>query len=182
MPSTRSRVVPIAAAALLLGVLWVVVPRILARLFYDDVVWAVNGWFVQYDLTIFLRAGDAVLDGVSPHPSVSELVDDTSYVYPPLLALLMAPLSLLPSGLAASIFTFGGLVALVGALLLLGVRLVEPVELRPHVRGGAPERKRRYPKAFGPELARHEWASRTSRTSSHPGHIAAHRDVRSTIR
>src|SRR5262245_66151947 len=59
MPSTRSRVVRIAAAALLLGVLWVVVPRILARLFYDDVVWAVNGWFVQYDLTIFLRAGDA---------------------------------------------------------------------------------------------------------------------------
>jgi alpha-1,2-mannosyltransferase len=122
MPSTRSRVVPIAAAALLLGVLWVVVPRILARLFYDEVVWAVNGWFVQYDLAIFLRAGDAVLDGVSPYPSVSELVDDTSYVYPPLLALLMAPLSLLPSGLAASIFTFGGLVALVGALLLLGVR------------------------------------------------------------
>ena len=122
MASTRSRVVRIAAAALLLGVLWVVVPRILARLFYDDVVWAVNGWFVQYDLTIFLRAGDAVLDGVSPYPSVSELVDDTSYVYPPLLALLMAPLALLPSGLAASIFTFGGLVALVGALLLLGVR------------------------------------------------------------
>ena len=122
MPSTRSRVVRIAAAALLLGVLWVVVPRILARLFYDDVVWAVNGWFVQYDLTIFLRAGDAVLDGVSPYPAVSELVDDTSYVYPPLLALLMAPLALLPSGLAASIFTFGGILALVGALLLLGVR------------------------------------------------------------
>ena len=61
MPSTRSRVVRIAAAALLLGVLWVVVPRILARLFYDDVVWAVNGWFVQYDLTIFLHAGDAVV-------------------------------------------------------------------------------------------------------------------------
>ena len=122
MASTRSRVVRIAAAALLLGVLWVVVPRILARLFYDDVVWAVNGWFVQYDLTIFLRAGDAVLDGVSPYPDVSALVDDTGYVYPPLLALLMAPLALLPSGLAASIFTFGGLVALVGALLLLGVR------------------------------------------------------------
>ncbi len=81
-----------------------------------------NGWFVQYDLTIFLRAGDAVLDGVSPYPAVSELVDDTSYVYPPLLALLMAPLALLPSGLAASIFTFGGILALVGALLLLGVR------------------------------------------------------------
>ena len=104
MPSTRSRVVRIAAAALLLGVLWVVVPRILARLFYDDVVWAVNGWFVPYDLTIFLRAGDAVLDGVSPYPAVSELVDDTAYVYPPLLALVMAPLALLPSGLAASIF------------------------------------------------------------------------------
>ena len=49
-----------------------VVPRILARLFYDDVVWAVNGWFVQDDLTIFLRAGDAVLDGVSPYPAVSD--------------------------------------------------------------------------------------------------------------
>ena len=115
VPSTRSRVVWIAAAALLLGVLWVIVPRLLARLFYDDVVWAVNGWFVQYDLTIFLRAGDAVLDGVSPYPAVSELRDDTSYVYPPLLALLMAPLALLPSGLAASIFTFGGILALVGA-------------------------------------------------------------------
>ena len=37
-------------------------PRLLARLFYDDVVWALAGWFVQYDLTIFLRAGEAVLD------------------------------------------------------------------------------------------------------------------------
>jgi alpha-1,2-mannosyltransferase len=122
MATTRPRVLRVVALAVALAVVWVVLPRLLARLFYDDVVWALAGWFVQYDLTIFLRAGEAVLDGVSPYPTLEALRDDTSYVYPPLLALLSAPLALLPSGLAASLFTGGGILALVGALLLLGVR------------------------------------------------------------
>jgi alpha-1,2-mannosyltransferase len=122
MTTSVSRLARPAAFALVALAGAFALSHLLARLFYDDVVWAVNGWFVPFDLTIFLRAGDAVLHGTSPYPAVEALHDDTQYVYPPLLAVLMTPLAALPSGLAASIFTLGGLAALVGGLLLLGVR------------------------------------------------------------
>jgi alpha-1,2-mannosyltransferase len=100
----------------------VVAGRIAARLFYDDVVWAFNGWFVPYDLSIFLRAGDAVLAGNSPYPTVEGLSGDTNYVYPPALAIVIAPLAAGPSGLAATVFTTLSIAAIVAALLLLDVR------------------------------------------------------------
>ena len=108
--------------AIALAVTAVALLKGLPRLFYDDVIWSLNGWFVPYDLTIFLRAGDAVLDGTSPYPAVAALHDDTQYVYPPFVALLMVPLAVLPSGLAAAAFAWLSLAAIAGALWLLGIR------------------------------------------------------------
>jgi hypothetical protein len=117
-PYRRRRVL----LALALAALAVAVLKGLPRLFYDDVIWELNGWFVPYDLTIFLRAGDAVLDGTSPYPAVDALRDDTQYVYPPFVALLMVPLAVLPVGAAASVFAWLSLAAIAGALRLFGVR------------------------------------------------------------
>jgi hypothetical protein len=120
--SGRSSVARRSLLAVALAALTLLALKGLPRLFYDDVIWSLNGWFVPYDLTIFLHAGDAVLDGASPYPTVAELDDDTHYVYPPLVALLMTPLAVLPAGVAASIFAWLSLAALAGALWLLGVR------------------------------------------------------------
>lgn len=112
------RVVALAGLAFLAAV---VAGRVAARIFYNDVVWAFNGWFVPYDLTVFLNAGDAVLQGASPYPTVAELTGDANYVYPPTLALVMAPLAAGPRGLAATVFTALSIAAIVGTLLLFGV-------------------------------------------------------------
>jgi len=67
-----------------------------------------------WDFRVFWRAGEDVLAGRSPYPApdAAVLAHQSSFVYPPETALAMAPLSLLPYGLAAAIF----FVALVGAL------------------------------------------------------------------
>jgi alpha-1,2-mannosyltransferase len=116
------RIWRVAALCGLVFLAAVVAGRVAARLFYNDVVWSFNGWFVPYDLAIFLRAGDAVLAGESPYPSVAELTGDTNYVYPPPLALLMTPLAAGPSGLAATIFTTLSIASIIAALLCLEVR------------------------------------------------------------
>jgi hypothetical protein len=76
------------------------------------------------DLTVFLHAGRAVLDGVSPYPPAHKalLSKGTSFVYPAPAAVVMAPLAALPYPLAAVIWTFVGLAAVAGALRLLDVR------------------------------------------------------------
>jgi hypothetical protein len=71
-----------------------------------------------YDLDIFLRGASAVLDGASPYVYSA----DQTYAYPPLLAFLVAPLEPLSAGVATAVWTLVSLAAIVGALLLLGVR------------------------------------------------------------
>ncbi len=69
-----------------------------------------------WDFRVFWHAGNDVLAGRSPYPppDAAVLAHQSSFVYPPETAIAMAPLSLLPYGLAAAIF----FVALLGALVL----------------------------------------------------------------
>jgi hypothetical protein len=79
------------------------------------------GWDFRYS---YLRAAQLVLDGGSPYPPLDDAVlgSGTEYVYPPQLAVALAPLAALPSDFVVWVAFAGALGALVGALLLLGVR------------------------------------------------------------
>lgn len=72
----------------------------------------------------FLPAAHAILDGESPYPPVEgpALASQTAYVYPPLVAYLVIPFTLVPESVA-SILAVVGCAALLGAtLFVLGVR------------------------------------------------------------
>jgi len=72
----------------------------------------------------FLPAAHAILDGESPFPPIEgpALASQTAYVYPPLLAYLVIPFTLVPESVA-SIVAVLGVAALLGAtLFVLGVR------------------------------------------------------------
>ena len=117
------RVALVVAGALVAGALLVVAAKAAARLHHDDALWALAGWTGPFDLKVFLEAGDAVLAGRSPYPDPGTLVPPSSYyVYPPLLALAITPLSAISVSAAASIFTVLGIVAVAGALYALDVR------------------------------------------------------------
>lgn len=72
----------------------------------------------------FLPAADAVLDGESPYPPVEgpELASQTAYVYPPLLAYLVIPFTILPETVASILAVIGVAALLVATLFVLGVR------------------------------------------------------------
>ena len=71
----------------------------------------------------FLPAGRAVLDGDSPFPrTLDDLASHANYVYPPLAAFVMAPLTWLPQALAEGIFVALSLAAPALTLMLLRVR------------------------------------------------------------
>jgi len=118
------RIALVGLGALVAGALLVVAAKAAARLHHDDAVWALAGWTGPFDLKIFLAAGDAVLDGRSPYPDRGAIEGQggTFYVYPPLLALAMVPLSTLSVSAASSIFTVLGIFAVMGALWALDVR------------------------------------------------------------
>jgi hypothetical protein len=108
---SRLRLVVLAAAALVLLVLY-------ARR-------ALAGWTdgpLPYDLVVFLDAAEAIVDGRSPFPDAATLTGDQNYVYPPLLALALIPLSALPTSLAVLLWVVAGIAAVAGSLWLLGVR------------------------------------------------------------
>jgi Glycosyltransferase family 87 len=98
------------------------VTHLLGRIYWHDVVFALNGWYVPYDLAVFLRAGDDVLAGRSPYPDPATFAGDANYVYPPPLALVMTAFSALPEGQAATLFTLLGIAAVILGIWLLGVR------------------------------------------------------------
>jgi glycosyl transferase family 87 len=70
------------------------------------------------DLGVFLAAAGKVIHGASPYA----FSGDRTYAYPPLVALLIAPLHPFSVGVATLLWTFVGLAAVCGALWLLGVR------------------------------------------------------------
>ena len=72
----------------------------------------------------FWPAGRAVLDGRTPYPPLdgNVLARGTSFVYPPLVALLVAPLALLPVTVATALAVIATALALAGTLRALDVR------------------------------------------------------------
>ncbi len=72
----------------------------------------------------YLSAAHAILDGDSPYPPVEgpALASQTAYVYPPLLAYLVVPFTVLPEGVAAILAVLGVGALLVGTLVVLQVR------------------------------------------------------------
>jgi glycosyl transferase family 87 len=79
------------------------------------------GWDFRFT---YLRAAERVLHGESPYPPLDDAVigSGTAYIYPPQLAVLLAPVSWLPHGLLVDVAFVGALAALMGALAVLGVR------------------------------------------------------------
>jgi hypothetical protein len=113
----------IVAAVALAAVLAVGAAKAAARVTDDPVVWGLAGWVVPGDFGVFLGAGEAVLDGRTPYPT-GELLGRpyAYYVYPPPLALAVAPLTVLSAGQASAVWTLLGIAAVIGGLLVLGVR------------------------------------------------------------
>src|SRR5262245_18937793 len=75
--------------------------HVVGRWYYDGAIWALAGWSVPPDFSDFYLAAKAVLSGGSPYRlDVPE--GWLGYVYPPLLAWLMTPLTLLPVPVAVS--------------------------------------------------------------------------------
>ena len=72
----------------------------------------------------YLRAASEIVDGESPYPPVegSELASQSAYVYPPLLAFVLIPLTILPVGVAAALAVVAVAAVLVATLAVLDVR------------------------------------------------------------
>jgi hypothetical protein len=107
----------------LAAVLAVGAAKAAARVTDDPVVWALAGWVIPGDYGVFLGAGHAVLDGVSPYPSGNLAPPPAAYyVYPPPLALAMTPFAAIDDPVTASVWTLLGIGAVILGLLVLGVR------------------------------------------------------------
>ncbi len=120
----------VAAAAVLIPL----GTRVGAKYDRDDTLWAnamrsASGWQRPYDFDVFLVAANDVLAGRDPYPKGEELDRElgSPYAYPPVLAVLVTPLAVLPETVASTfvpgvLFTLLLVAATVGALLLLDVR------------------------------------------------------------
>jgi alpha-1,2-mannosyltransferase len=118
--TSRALVVGCAIAA---PVALVLVAKVAAALYYDPALWALAGRWVPPDGGTFIEAGGRVLNGQSPYLDVDTLGDTLGYVYPPILAITISPLFLLPTGQDGAMVWSVVLVACIAAALrLLGVR------------------------------------------------------------
>jgi hypothetical protein len=72
----------------------------------------------------FWPAGRAVLGGRTPYPPVDPhvLAQGKSFVYPPVVAIALAPLALLPASIATAVALLVTVASLAGTLWVLGVR------------------------------------------------------------
>jgi hypothetical protein len=132
--ATRRRIGLVGAAVVAAAVLLPLVARAIAVRTESDTLWAnalraLGGSQEPFDFAIFLEAGDDVLAGRSPYsePGTIEGPGDAPYAYPPVLALLLTPISAFPEHVGDTFLPGVGfslllVFATVGALLLLGVR------------------------------------------------------------
>lgn len=76
------------------------------------------------DFGIFRTAALKVINGSSPYvaPTPSAYMHFDRFVYPPVAALLFAPFAAVPSGPSAALMFVAGVLAILGALRVLGVR------------------------------------------------------------
>jgi hypothetical protein len=100
----------------------VLAAKVTGRYYYDPALHAVAGWVVPPDLGIFLDAGDDLLAGRTPYQEVEGIGHYLGYVYPPLLAFAVTPLSVLPVEVATILWALLSGACVVGGIYLLGVR------------------------------------------------------------
>jgi hypothetical protein len=130
----RRRIALIVACVLAAAILLPVGARAAANRLHDDSLWAnslrsLGGLEVPYDFAIFLRASEDVRAGDSPYVDPDTISEDSPapYVYPPLLAIVLLPATVLPDEVRGS-SPAGVLVSLlliacvIGTLALLDVR------------------------------------------------------------
>lgn len=132
--SSRRRVAVLVAAVVIASVLLPIGARAISTQYHDDSLWAnslrsLAGLQVPFDFAIFLGAGEAIRHGESPYVDPDAVISEgqpAPYAYPPLLALLVTPLTLLPEKVAGSsapgvLFTLVLVACTVTALFVLGV-------------------------------------------------------------
>jgi alpha-1,2-mannosyltransferase len=132
--SSRRRIAALVAAVVMAAVLLPIGARAISTRYHDDSLWAnslrsLAGLQVPFDFAIFLGAGEAIRDGESPYVDPDVAISEgqpAPYAYPPLLALLVTPLTLLPEKVAGSsapgvLFTLLLVGCTVAALFVLGV-------------------------------------------------------------
>jgi alpha-1,2-mannosyltransferase len=111
----------LTCAALVGGALAVFAAKAIGRWHYDPSIWPLAGWYVPPDFGDFYAAAESVLRGDNPYQAdISR--DWLGFVYPPLLAWLLTPLTLLPVTTAVSVWAALTLLFVVAALWVLGVR------------------------------------------------------------
>lgn len=132
--SSRRRIAVLVAAVLMAAVLLPIGARAISTRYHDDSLWAnslrsLGGLQVPFDFAIFLGAGEAIRHGESPYVDPDVDISEgqpAPYAYPPLLALLVTPLTLLPEKVAGSsapgvLFTLVLIACTGAALFVLGV-------------------------------------------------------------
>ncbi|MDH4338885.1 MAG: DUF2029 domain-containing protein [Thermoleophilia bacterium] len=129
------RIAVFVGAVVVVAVLLPVGARVVASRYHDDSLWAnslrsLGGLQIPFDFEVFLRAAESVRDGESPYVDPDLVVSEgqsAPYVYPPVLAFLVTPLTLLPETVRGSstpgvLFTLILIACTVGALFALGIR------------------------------------------------------------
>ena len=103
--------------------LFLVTAAVVAIALLDGFVLVVTGEHEVVDFRAYNGAAEALLRGESPYPSVDEatLGSGREYVYPPLTAIAVVPLALLPLSAAEGLVVLGLALAVVATLLAVGV-------------------------------------------------------------
>ena len=121
----------VAACVLAVAIVLPLGARVTADRWHDDSLWAnslrsLGGLAVPYDFAIFLRAAEDVRAGDNPYVD-ADSVDEHAhapYAYPPLLAIVLIPATVLPDdvsgsspvGVLVSLFLLGCVVATLAVL------------------------------------------------------------------
>jgi len=136
VPRSSGRgIAPLLVAVVVAAILLPIGARAISSQYHDDSLWAnslrsLAGLHVPFDFDIFLRAGEAVSHGDNPYVEPDAVISEgqsAPYAYPPVLAFLVAPLTLLPETVRGSstpgiLFTLILVACTVGALFALDVR------------------------------------------------------------
>jgi hypothetical protein len=121
LPNRRAtRGLAIATGAVLGAVALVVAAKVVGRWYYDPALFAIAGWGSVPDFGVFYLAADAVVHGRSPY-DLDLPPAYLGYVYPPLLAFLISPLTLVSFPTAMTLWSVGSISFVVLALMVLGV-------------------------------------------------------------
>jgi len=115
------RWVTVGATTIVVSATLVVFAKLVGRVYYDPALAAVAGWGSVPDFGVFYVAADAVRNLGNPY-AVGLPQGWLGYVYPPLLAFLMTPLTLLSFQTAVTVWALLSILCVVSALRILGVR------------------------------------------------------------